>query len=106
MNAEPSPLVDQIKKGWSVLVSEQAKPEKLQGITCAIYARNETDVGDESAPCVCGRSKRRHSFDGEPKKTARSARRWKSEIHAEPVDLIVYGQLASGARVCSSPAQK
>jgi hypothetical protein len=118
MNSETFSPIDQInkegkppangpseKKEWSALVREQATPEKLQGTTCAIYLTNANDVSGESTTCICGRSKRGHSFDGAPVITARVAQKWKPELHAKPVGAM-YGQLASGARVSSYSAQK
>ena len=106
MNPERLPSGNQtIAEDWSKLISTQVELEELKGVTCSIYGRN---ANKEPPACVCGRSVHRHSFDGfihKPESKIKP-KKWIPGTHSKPVKLTVYGELASGARVCGSSMLK
>lgn len=87
------------KKTWKELVDEQKEKGKLKGATCAVYSTPIEDAVDNEKQCICGRSARRHSYTGPPKKKFINAEKWASKL-AAVVDVTEYGQTSNDVRVC------
>ena len=85
---------------WKELVEEQVREDKLKCRTCKVYSTTIDDTIDEKTRCVCGRLVRRHSFIGEAQAEYQNAQKWRPKL-AATVDVSIYGQLKSGARVRS-----
>jgi hypothetical protein len=85
---------------WEELVEEQVKQDKLKCRTCKAYSTTVDDTIDEKTRCVCGRLVHRHSFTGKAETELQNAQKWRPKL-AAVVDVTIYGQLKSGARVCS-----
>ena len=92
-------MSDTEKKSWKDYVKDQVQNEKLKAVTCPIYSANINRISDETNKCICGRLVRKHSYTGQPVEEYRDHKCWRENIHAEEVELTIYGQLINDARV-------
>lgn len=91
---------DSIQTLWEQHVEEQVQKDKLKCRTCKAYSTTVDNTIDEEIRCVCGRLARRHSFTGKAETEYQNAQKWRPKL-AAVVDVTIYGQMKSGARVCS-----
>ena len=86
-----------IKQTWKELVEDTVKTNKLFGVTCSAYSKQDKEINDDGKICPCGRLAHRHSFDGPAERQKDDADFTEDFLGVQK--MTVYGQLSNEAKV-------